>query len=54
MWFRFVFSLKINRYSLGLYQNGLVRPVNRIGHVETWDILVYIRIYRAYVYALRE
>lgn len=30
----------------------LVRPVNRIGRVKTRGTLVYIRMYRAYVYAL--
>lgn len=50
MWFRFVFSRKMDRYSLDLYQDGLVRPVNRIGRVKTRVILVYIRMYRAYVH----
>lgn len=48
MWFRFVFSRKMNRYSLGLYQDGLVRPVNRIGRVKR-GALAYIRMYMAYV-----
>lgn len=52
MWFRFVFSRKMDRYSLDLYQDGLVRPVNRIGRVKTRGALVYIRMYRAYVRAL--
>lgn len=52
MWFRFVFSRKMNRYSLGLYQDGLVRPVNQIGRVKTRGTLVYIRMYRAYIRAL--
>lgn len=35
---------------LAMYQGWLIRPVNRIGHVKTWGILVYIRMYRAYVH----
>lgn len=34
MWFRFVSGRDKNRYSSGLYQDWLVRPVNRIGRVK--------------------
>lgn len=48
MWFRSVFSRKTDRYSLGLYQDGLIRLVNQIGRIIIRGTLVYIHMYRVY------
>lgn len=39
---------------MAMHQDWLVRPVNRIGRVKSRGILVYIRMYRAYVGTLCE
>lgn len=39
---------------LGLVSSWVNTSGFRIGHVNSWGILVYIRMYRAYVHALLE